>query len=50
MLSDLQFEVFMQHDAPLMSILENNQKWQNEQEISLPLKDNIESEGVEIEI
>lgn len=49
-LSDLQFEVIMQHDAPLMSILENNQKWQNEQEISLPLKDSIESEGVEIEI
>ncbi|HEY0828480.1 MAG TPA: nucleotidyltransferase domain-containing protein [Bacilli bacterium] len=49
-LSDLQFEVIMEQDAPLMTMLENYDNWMKEVGISLPLKDNIESEGVEIEI
>lgn len=49
-LSDLQFEVIMEQDAPLMAMLENYNNWIEEVGVSLPLKDNIESEGVEIEI
>ena len=33
-----------------MSTLENEINWLQETNVSLPLKDNIESEGVEIEI
>lgn len=49
-LSTLQFEVIMEQDAPLMSTIENYKNWLEEKDISLPFKDNIESEGVEIEI
>ena len=49
-LSDLQFDTIMEQDAPLMSILENYSNWITEVNVSLPLKDNIESEGIEIEI
>ncbi|MEX1030283.1 MAG: nucleotidyltransferase domain-containing protein [Paenibacillaceae bacterium] len=49
-LSDVQFATIMEQDAPLMSILENYNNWLEEVNVSLPLKDNIESEGIEIEI
>jgi predicted nucleotidyltransferase len=49
-LSELQFEVIMQQDAPIMSTIENYNNWLDEKEVSLPFKDNVESEGVEIEI
>jgi uncharacterized protein len=49
-LSEIQFETIMEQDAPLMTILENYNNWVEEVQVSLPLKDNIESEGVEIEI
>ncbi|MDF2721978.1 MAG: nucleotidyltransferase [Paenibacillus sp.] len=49
-LSELQFEVIMELDTPIMSTLENYRNWLEEKDISLPLKDNIESEGIEIEI
>ncbi|KRE35671.1 nucleotidyltransferase family protein [Paenibacillus sp. Soil522] len=49
-LSELQFDVIMEQDAPLMSTIENYKNWLEEKDISLPFKDNIESEGVEIEI
>ena len=49
-LSDLQFEVIMEQDAPIMSTIENYHNWIDEKNISLPFKDNVESEGVEIEI
>ncbi len=49
-LSDMQFATIMEQDAPIMSILENYNNWITEVNVSLPLKDNIESEGIEIEI
>jgi predicted nucleotidyltransferase len=49
-LSDVQFATIMEQDAPLMSILENYNNWITEVNVSLPLNDNIESEGIEIEI
>lgn len=49
-LSELQFEVIMEQDAPIITLLENYDNWISETGVSLPLKDSIESEGVEIEI
>ena len=48
-LSDIQFEIIMEIDAPLMTMLENYNNWISKAGVSLPLKDNIESEGVESE-
>jgi len=49
-LSELQFEVILEQDAPIMSTIENYRDWLEEKNISLPFKDSVESEGVEIEI
>lgn len=51
LLSDIVFEINMQFDTQLTCVLENTDHWRAEDEsIWLPLKDNIEEEGIVIAI
>jgi len=51
LLSDIVYEINLQFDTHLTCILENINHWRSEDEsIWLPLKDNIEEEGIVIEI
>jgi predicted nucleotidyltransferase len=49
LLCDIQFEVLMEQDAPLMTKLENYGDWERGQ-VWLPLKNNVLEDGVEIEL
>jgi len=50
LLADLESEVITKIDVPLMSKIENYNCWMKEEGISLPFKDNVIKDGVEIEI
>lgn len=49
--SETQFEILLQVDAPIMCKVENYDDWVNGKgEVWLPLRDNVEREGLEIEL
>lgn len=51
LLSDITYDINLEFDTQLTCILENANKWEAEdEEIWLPLKDNIVEEGIAIEI
>lgn len=50
-LSDMTFEINLEYDTQLTCILENADDWYSEADtIWLPLKDNIDQEGIALEI
>ena len=50
LLSELQTEVLWEVDAPIICMMENYEAWVSEEGVYRPLKDNVERDGVELEI